>query len=239
MIDTAGAPPPAPTTGGGLWDSVGATLSVGYDSDYIFRGYDSGHDHVWSKLDLAIPLGNDLELGIGAWYTSAFNDGENELDVYADLAYDFGSFGLEVGYTHYDYPNGLLGDGSSNGGETNEAYISLGTTVEMLDLAVAYYYDFDLEISYVEATAGTSFELSPFVSLDPSIGISYIDIDNAPPGLENSGFNHFFARLELPIALTDSATLTPYVATSVALDVADDYRENDYFWGGVALSVNF
>ena len=36
---------------------------------------------MWSALDLSIPLGDNLEASIGAWYTSAFNDGENELDV--------------------------------------------------------------------------------------------------------------------------------------------------------------
>lgn len=221
-------------TGGGIWDSIGAELSVGYDTDYVFRGYDLGHDHVWTALDLSIPLGDQLEASIGAWYTTGFNDGENELDVYASLSFDFGAWGLDVGYTHYSYPNGLLGDGSTNGGETNEAYISAGTTLGPIDVALAYYYDFDLEISYVEGTAGTSIPLNNFASLDPSVGLSWVDVDGG-----DSGLNHFFARLDLPIALTGSATLTPYVATSVALDVADDAGQNDMFWGGVALSVSF
>lgn len=239
--DTGSVPPPPPPSGGsgGIWDSVGATLSVGYDTDYIFRGSDLGHDHVWTALDLSIPLGDNLEATVGAWYTSAFNDGENELDVYASLAFDMGTWGLEVGYLHYSYPNGILGDDSSNGGETNEAYVSVGTTLGPVDVALAYYYDFDLEISYIEATAGTSIPLTSNVSLDPSVGISYADIDDAPAGVEDSGLNHFFAKLEMPIALTPSATLTPYIATSVAQEVADDAGQNDYFWGGIALSVDF
>jgi hypothetical protein len=234
-------PPPPPSGGsGGYWDSVGASISVGYDTDYIFRGYDLGHDHVWTALDLSIPLGDTIEASIGTWYTSAFNDGENEIDVYASLAFDMGTWGLEVGYTHYSYPNGILGNGNgSNGGETNEAYVSAGTTLGPVDVALAYYYDFDLEISYIEATAGTSIPVSSNVSLDPSVGISYADIDDAPAGIEDSGFNHFFAKLEMPIALTPSATLTPYIAASVAQDVADSVGEGDYFWGGIALSVDF
>ncbi len=240
VVDSGTVPPPPPIdSGGGLWDSVGATLSVGVDSDYIFRGVDLGQNYVWSQLDLSVPIGETVELALGAWYTSAFNDEENELDLYASLGFDFGAWGLEVGYTHYDYPNGWLGDGSSNGGETNEAYISAGTTLWALDLAIAYYYDFDLEVHYVEATAATTFELTPYVSLDPSIGVSYIDLDDSGVS-DDSGWNHFFARLELPIALTESATLTPYIATSVALDyLEDDAGENDYFYGGVSLSVDF
>ena len=55
----------------------------------------------------------------------------------------------------------------------------------------------------------------------------------------DSGFNNFFARLDLPIQLTSSATLTPYIATSVAIDWLEDAGESDYFWGGVSLSVDF
>ena len=243
-------PPPPPTGGGGgIWDSVGATLSTGYDTDYIFRGYDYGHDSVWTQLDLSVPLGDSLEFAVGAWYQNAFNgDGFSELDVYASLAYDFGTWGVEIGYTHYSYPQGFpdLGpdDPGSNGDETNEAYISAGTTIGPVDVALAYYY-FDLEVSYLEATAGTSIPLSSYVSLDPSIGLSYIDIDNGPAGVEDSGLNHFFARLEMPIKLTESATLTPYIATSVAQDVAEDYNRNglanadDLFYGGISLSVDF
>ena len=235
-IDSGSVPPPPPPSGGGggLFDSMGMTLSAGYDTDYIFRGYDLGHDYTWTALDLSIPLGDSLEASLGVWYTDAFNDSPgNEIDLYASLAQDFGAFGVEIGYIHYAYPD------AGNGPESNEAYISAGTTVGPLDVSLAYYHDFDLEVSYVEAAATTSIPLSSAVSLDPSIGISYADIDDAPAGVEDSGFNHFFARLDLSIQLTDSATLTPYVATSSALDVAEDFGEDDYLWGGVSLSVDF
>ena len=240
-------PPPPSSGGGGIWDSIGATLSTGYDTDYIFRGYDLGHDSLWTQLDLSVPLGDSLEFAVGAWYQNAFNgDGDSELDVYASLAFDFGVWGLELGYTHYAYPEGFgPGTGGGNGNESNEAYVSAGTTIGPVDVALAYYYDFDLEVSYVEATAGTSIPLSSYVSLDPSIGLSYIDIDNGPAGVEDSGLNHFFAKLEMPIKLTESATLTPYVATSIAQDVAEDYNRSgfahadDFFYGGISLSVDF
>lgn len=244
------APPPPPIgEAGGLFDSMGMSIAVGYDTDYIFRGYDIGHDYVWSQVDLSVPLGDNLEFAIGAWYTTPFNDAEdtNELDLYTSLAYDFGVVGVEVGYIHYAYPNtpgefffgAPFGGEGSNGDESNEAYVSVGTTVGPVDLAAAVYYDFDLEVLYVEGTAATSLPLGDFVSLDPTIGVSYVDIDENLPGMDDSGWNHFFAKLELVIQLTDTATLTPYIATSAALDIADDFGEGDYFWGGVALSVDF
>ena len=246
--DPALPPPPSGT----LWGHFSGEVGVGYDSDYVFRGYKLGHDHAWSQVDLMAPLGKavggaDTSLFLGAWYTTAYNDGENELDLYASLDCQFETWGLGVGYIHYTYPNGLLGDGSSNGGETNEVWVSVGTTLDLtssgespgVSVGLKYYYDFDLEISYLEASAGTSFELNESVRLNPEVGISYINNDNAPPDVEDSGFNHFFASLKLPIALTDYASLTPYVSASSPLDVADDFGEDDYFWGGIALKVSF
>ena len=243
-------PPPPIEEGGGLFDSMGMSIAVGYDTDYVFRGYKIGHDYVWSQVDLSIPLGDNLEFAVGAWYTTAFNDAEdvNELDVYGSLAYDFGVVGVEVGYIHYAYPNtpgefflgAPFGGEGSNGDETNEVYAKVGTTFfEAVDVSLAWYYDLDLEVSYIEGAVATSFPLGSFVSLDPTVGVSYVDIDDAPPGVEDNDWNHFFAKLALPIRLTETATLTPYIAATAALDLADDFGEGDYFWGGVSLSVDF
>lgn len=236
IVDTGTVPPPPPIDSGGIWDSVGATLSVGYDSDYIFRGVDLGDNYIWTQLDLSIPIGETVELGLGAWYTTPWNDNDfdNELDLYASLGFDFGSWGLEVGYTHYHYPS------SGNGTETNEIYISAGTTLWEIDLGLAYYYDWDLENHYIELTAATTFQLTDNISLDPSIGVSYIDLDvDSSFDIDDSGFNHFFARLDMPIQLTPSATLTPYIAVTDALDWLDDAGGGDHFYGGVSLSVDF
>lgn len=244
-VDSSVPPPPAPygEASGGLFDELGMTLSAGYDTDYIFRGVDLGHDFVWSQLALAVPVGEQFTFTTGAWYTTSFNtpghhEVDTELDIYASLAYEIGLFSIEAGYTHYAYPRGgsFLSSSGGNGDETNEIYLSVGTTLSMVDVGLAYYYDFDLETSYVEATAGTSFVVNQegTISIDPSIGISYVDNDDA----DLSDWNHAFARVGVPIKLTSTATLEPYVATSIALDAIDD-SQKDYLWGGVSLSVSF
>lgn len=129
-----------------LFDSIGATLDVGYDSRYYFRGLWFADNIVWSSLNLSIPLiagsGEDgagsLTWGLGATYISTvetpFNNGNStavpantrstsafdysELDLVTSLTYDAGFAKFGVQYLHYFYPDTYAGSfmGVSNGG---------------------------------------------------------------------------------------------------------------------------
>ena len=72
------------------------------------------------------------------------------------------------------------------------------------------------------------------ISLDLSAGISY-QVDYNSFG---SDFNSILLVAALPIALTDSATLTPYIAGNFALDAINSYQD-DQVYGGVSLTVTF
>src|SRR6187402_918427 len=61
--------PPAPAPPGGLFESVGATVDVGYDTHYFFRGFLISEQNVWGQVAVSIPLAEKLALGLGAWYT--------------------------------------------------------------------------------------------------------------------------------------------------------------------------
>ena len=52
------------------------------------------------------------------------------------------------------------------------------------------------------------------------------------------GFNNFDLRIGLPIAVGD-ATLTPYIAGSIAVDALEDAGGEDELYGGVSLSLSF
>ncbi|MEM7386726.1 MAG: hypothetical protein AAF514_17450, partial [Verrucomicrobiota bacterium] len=239
-IGAAPAPLNALGGGAGLLSEAGFEIGLGYDTDYIFRGYDLGHDFLWASLDLVLNPTDQFEFNLGTWYTNGFNEGASEIDIYGGVGFNWNSFNVGVGLTHYAYPDGRTRGGQTNGGETNEAYLTLGNTYSVgnwsFDTTLAYYYDFDLENHFVELSAETAYQVTDSLTVVPAFGISYASFDVS--GAE--GVNHAFASLSLPLALTANATLTPYVATSVALDVAENsFGENDYFWGGVSLSVSF
>jgi len=210
------------SSAGGLLGEVGGELSAGYDTHYFFRGADLGENAVWTGLDFAIPLTEALELGIGAWYINPTKDAfDDELDLYASLGTSIGALDVAVGYTAYIYPE-------ADGGDTNEVGISVGTSVGMFSVGAGYYYDFDLEASYYEGTIGVEVPLGDSLSA----GLS------ATGGFVESDYAHTTVAVEFPISLSDSASLTPYVAG--VFPGSDVYGDaDDEVFGGAAISVSF
>ncbi len=92
----------------------------------------------------------------------------------------------------------------------------------------------EAEGSYLEGTVGTTIEISDSVALEIGTGISYGDDYYGV-----SGLNNVFARAALPIALTETLTLSPYIAHSWAVDSLEDTGGEDEFFGGASLSVAF
>ena len=85
------APAPAPEPeSGALFDTLGATLEVGYDTRYYFRGLWFADNTTWAGLSLSVPLTEQLSLGLGALYTSTVDTlvniaGNDEVLDYSEL----------------------------------------------------------------------------------------------------------------------------------------------------------
>ena len=209
---------------------LGASVAVGYNTHYIFRGINYGENQVTTQVDYTCPI---TGISIGAWYGNptsggGLNPGHNdELDLYANISHSFGSIDAWLGYTAYTYPEG--------GSSTNEVGTGIGTAVGPLDLALGAYYDFDIDGWYLDLTLSYSYVLCDAASLDLAAGISYsVDYSTS----SGSDFNNVLLVVSVPVALTDRATLTPYIAGTLALDAIDGFQDDELF-GGVSLSVAF
>jgi hypothetical protein len=141
---------PAPTA---LFDSIGATLDVAYDSRYYFRGLWFADNIVTTALNLSIPVTDKLTWGVGAAYISTFDTpfvpaataplgsadkgfDYSELDLFTSLNYNAGWAKFGVQYQYYYYPDsyagsspygvgpGGLGTGGPNAGNDPEFGIS-------------------------------------------------------------------------------------------------------------------
>jgi len=216
---------PAPAS-----SEIGAEVSVGYDTHYIFRGFNYGENLIWAGVDLGVPLSDGLSLNLGTWYGTLAEASYDELNLLAGLSYDLGGVELGVGAIWYYYPQGFNGGGSGID-DSLELGASIGTSVGPIDLGLGYYYDLEEEGSYIELGAETRIELSDRIALVPGTSISYAD-----DYFGITGFNAVGARLSLPISLTDRATLTPYIAATWEID---DSGQEDEVYGGVSLSVSF
>ncbi len=195
---TAKAPVPPVTEPGALFESLGATLDVGYDSRYYYRGLWFADNIVWSALNISAPLTEKLSLGVGATYISTaetpFPDSStglksnsgfdySEIDLVSSLSYNAGFAKLGVQYLHYFYPDTYAGsfNGSANGSTDPEFGIKgageVGlTAVIPLGAANIYlggYYDFRVGGSYYQLGADYTVAVNDWLSLVPAVQTGY------------------------------------------------------------------
>lgn len=254
--------------GGALFDTLGATLEVGYDSRYYFRGLWFADNTTWAGLSLSVPLTEKLSLGFGALYTSTVdtlvnvndvanpaNSGEqtldySELDLSASLTYDAGFAKLGLVYTHYEFfdtfsgttnPTGAFGAGELGVGGVEEVGATIATSVGPVNLYGGFYYDFTIGASYAEIGADAPIAINSWLSLVPAVkaGYGFTNYYTIPGGRQ-SGLTHVIPSLSAPIKLTKTATLTPYVAYNISLDTRHlNNTQDSEFFGGVKLGVTF
>ena len=205
-------------------EDIGAEVSVGYDTDYMFRGVNLGQDLLWSDVNVSTSLSDGLDLGVGAWYANVADDaGNDELDIYAGLSTSMGDMSVDLGATYYYYPDPTAGEG------TLEFGIGLGTSAGPIDLRLGLYYDIDLEAAYYEVGAATSFDLTDTMAVDVGGAIGNADGDT---------LTALTFTIGVPITLSDSASLSPYVGVNIPLDDYEDEFGDDIY-SGLSLTVGF
>lgn len=233
---TTCATPPAPE---GLFDTIGATASIGYDTNYIFRGVQFAEHLVSADLDLVVPITNIFSLDLNAWYgasagdhAAAFAGGHSygELDLAATLSVKLDPVTIGLKYTWYDY----VGNAGKFVEDVNEVGLTLATTVWCLDIGAGAYRDFTADGWYFEYFISHTFKINDWLSVVPGFLIShashYYGID---------GGCHMKPSLAVPIKLTKTATLTPYIAGNIPWGDLHRDGERDRVYGGAALSVTF
>lgn len=232
----AGAPAAkAPAPVAPVDDSLGFSATIGYDSKYVFRGVDYGDSLITASLSIPLKLTDNLTFTFAPWYGSAagggrFGEDYDELDLFAGLAYDAGFATLGVGYTWYYFP--------FSGFDTSEPSITIAKSFGSVNWFAGAYLDVEADAGsegfYYETGLNTTIALTDKLSLVPeakvSYGTDYYGVD---------GFNNVVVKLGLPYALTKTATLTPYVAGSIAIDALEALGEDSYLIGGVSLTVTF
>ena len=259
-------PPPPIEEPSALFDTIGATLSVGYDSRNYYRGLWFNDDSVWVDLNVDIPLTEALTFNVGMFYLDSFSNAPgnfaapvlapfdySELDIYAGLSYDLGFGTLGLSFTQYFFPNGFSGTtGGVNAGagaaqnefgiqSATEIGATFGTSFYGFDWDIGYYYDFRIGGNYAETNLSYEIPVTPWMSLIPAFqmgyGNNYYSLLPAP----TSGLTHYQFVLSAPIALTPTTSLTPYVSWIMegrARQTQNATNGSEIF-GGVSLSVSF
>jgi hypothetical protein len=229
---------------------LGFTLGVGYDTNYFFRGLEFGENWVTSSLDYTTGIADGVRLDLGANYGHLADSGistsngpsYDRLELGAAVVADLGGAELGLGYTYYhhmgDFGNvlALVDSGLEDGHEVN---LNLASKLGIFNVGIGGNYDFAIDGWYLEAAVNTEIVINDWVSLVPGANIGYgIDYTWHLQGVTGvSDFTHVGVSLSLPIKLSKTATLTPYVAGNLPLDGLEG-SDNQLF-GGVSLSVKF
>jgi len=219
-------------------DSLGFSLTAGYDSTYIFRGVKYGDNLISAGITAPIKLDDKTSLTFTPWYGHIAGKSYDELDLPVSLTHDFGFVTLGAGYTWYRYPFANW--------DTSEPNITISKTIGNLNLYGGVYLDVNAKGGniytatngkpgwYYEAGAAYTAKVNNWLSLVPEAKISFGDNYYGV-----SGGNNVIVKLGAPITLTKTATLTPYVAGSLAFGSLRDSGGQNYVIGGAALTVNF
>ncbi|MEX1049397.1 MAG: hypothetical protein WED15_07705 [Akkermansiaceae bacterium] len=218
---------------GNVQAEVEYEIHTGYSSEYIFRGGDLGDNLFEVGLDASTEIAG-LAVSAGAW--SGFfessgatgNEIDAEVDLYAEVAKDFGFVTGAVGYIYY-WNLGSLGD------NFQEVYFSASRDLGFAQASLTYFWDVNGDNDgYTELALGRGFALSECLTLNVGATLGYM--------IEQTDFTALTGKVSLDWAFVENAKLSPFLAVSVPLsDVGGTYTEgsgNELFAGSM-LSVAF
>ena len=198
------------------------TSTVGYESVYVFRGVELADDIFHGSVDLSY-----ADFYAGIWTAQPITGSQaNEVDFYAGYGFAISDLvSLDVGGTLYYYPEAGSGDET-----TFEAYIGAAFDV-MLSPAAYLYYDFDLEIITLEASAGYSIPLSDATSFDLGAYAGYQnagDSDNYNFDDSPEGDQHWYTGATAEVSYSFSENASGAIGIRATLS---DQADDEFYWG--------
>jgi len=214
-----------------IWNDVSTTVTLSYESRYVLYGYDLGPNLYHVDLSFWLPINEKLSVWAGSWYGTRLNGTYNEIDFYAGadvqlsdhvsagLAYSLFNY-IEVPYPTSKQSHELSGHLTFNAGPLTLSLRDLYDSEGNGHLARAIA-SFDQPLT---DTLGLSF------SAEYGYSVDYFAVGNGP--------HHALFKLKLPWQISDTLSLEPFIAHSLALDVLDSF-EKDRTYGGVSLVASF
>jgi Bacterial protein of unknown function (Gcw_chp) len=224
------------------------SFTLGYDSQYIFRGVDITGDTgiAWGDVNFTA-----YGLNFGAWYAiTPYGHNYKELDLYLSYTYDFGPIALTAGYIFYLFPEGsppgtdIDGDGSPDRNTyTHEFNFGISSfAIPFITPSVFVYWDPNddgddiIDGVYLEGKIKSSIPIVKDVfSIDPYALVSYSFGYNSP----TDDWNNFQAGLELPFHFAKYFTISATGSVSVPFDAISDFSDDYELWGGGKINFSF
>ena len=227
-------------------DDLGITASIGYDTNYVWRGLNFGQHWVRSAINGSLLLvGGASEDGAGstslnwdAQYGSFAGDQDHfmpggagnasyqRLQLGAALVHDFGPASLSLGYRYYRNMGVLNTAGAMNDGQ--EVSLGAATALGPINLTSSVNYDFVNSYWYADLGASSTIAVTDAISVVPYATIGYGHNMNwqfaKNKGVSTQWTNNNISNwcavttgIQVPIKLNSRATLTPYIAVNIPM----------------------
>ena len=228
----------AASAAGNAMAEVEYEIHAGYTNEYLFRGLNLGQDLVEVGADVTAQL-HGFGLAAGVWYGSfkdnsvpgldSPNQDASELDLYGQVSRDFGLITGSIGYIYRYF------DSTGSTLNTQEIYFGIVRQFLGIDTSLVYFWGVEGDNNgYSEFALGKRFALSGCLALNCGVALGYLVEQGQLTALTN--------KISLDWGFTHTATLSPFVKWSIALDDDHDsayYRSKNQLVGGLMLSVAF
>jgi Bacterial protein of unknown function (Gcw_chp) len=204
--------------------------SVGYDTEYVFRGFSYADDLAWVQTIFNYTIDETYSFWVGG-LAAANSTGEyTEFDAIGEFGVTHKSWYIGIGLNNYSYP--ATGDGDEFGMGLN-LQKSLGKSP--FSLINQFYYVPNLQSMVWTGGARAEGQISDRIGFEASADITY----NHHYWIDDSGWNNVDCRLTLPISATPKITISPYLALSIPMAALTALDTPVYGYGGISATRSF
>lgn len=236
-----------------------AALSTGYDSLYMFRGWNVlrgdgsyGNGLWWTDANFTWNITDNDFLTVGGWMAFGMSKASyREFDAYLNYVHTIGDLSLGLGYTfYYAFP-----PASQDFANELNAKVAYAVDLGFMSVTPSVTYFFNLgpdygpgdEIGLVDT--GSSYLLfrvdssipiiADVLSIDPyaAFGLNFGYNYDATGSFD--GANNLEFGVSVPWAINDVITLSGYIAYSYAFQDIWGTTEPNTFWGGGKVTFAF
>jgi uncharacterized protein (TIGR02001 family) len=219
-------------------EGLAGKVTMGLESDYVFRGKKLADASVQSSVEASYKLGTG-SLYAGVWANDPSKTDYTEVDLYVGYKLPvFEKYTADVGMTYYWYTESTSID------RTREIYAGVTYNGLWVNPAVYAFYDFDLEQFTVEASGKYSWDLSKWglanTSLDVGAKVGAVNTQDVDAGYSageaQNSYVYYAVNADVVYALSKTASASVgirYAANNddVTTGSAAAQRDDNFFWG--------
>jgi uncharacterized protein (TIGR02001 family) len=239
--------------GSKVLEKFSASVTVGYESEYVFRGIKYAGNSVCPQVDLGYNFGAGFAAYVGYWGNYEVGRGSDksssfqESDLYAGLTYTIKNLTFDVGVINYIYPED----------DADEWEWKAAVSYDTVDLlgdfnvcpSIAYFYNNKYSVNTLEGGLSYSAPVMKWIngdnwlSIDSSALVGYICRESQGRALGD--YTYFQLKSDAVFSITSYCSYSIGIRYSLASANADwslydgATHSSSRLWFGTSLSFGF